>query len=276
MSDWRTGRVVNPGSYGIKIFNQYTLRSLQNRYTQHGRGLVMPIGAVTMTAVSKETPEWIWGRHWYFWTRGVGGSKNTGLGDETDSRAIAWKGCRDWHGHDVLIMFHPWKKVHHWNIKLDTTNLKHLELYSVMGEHDNAGFPLTDCLLSMSTAIESIPKRLLWAKCLCDKYGIELKFIHIDKDMAEIGCSKMIWTTKINLCWWHLWWAVRTQLAKGKLPTTSYNLDWARAEYQFIGANFIPPGTCTDIDDYDDTECKYTLLKMQIFSILHINPNKYT
>ena len=123
-----------------------------------------------------------------------------------------------------------------------------------MAEHDNAGFPLTYCLLSTATAIDQVKcTKVLsaWAKCLCDKYGAELKFIHVDKDMAEIGCSKMIWTAKINLCWWHLRRAVRTRLAKGKLSTTPYNLDRARAEYQFISADFIPPGTRTDIDDYE-------------------------
>ncbi|KAG2153487.1 uncharacterized protein EDB93DRAFT_1248751 [Suillus bovinus] len=34
------------------------------------------------------------------------------------------------------------------------TNAKHLELYSVLGEFDNAGFPLSYCLLSTATAIE--------------------------------------------------------------------------------------------------------------------------
>ncbi|KAG0693922.1 hypothetical protein DFH29DRAFT_815867 [Suillus ampliporus] len=34
------------------------------------------------------------------------------------------------------------------------TNAKHLELYSVLGEFDNAGFPLSYCLLLTATAIE--------------------------------------------------------------------------------------------------------------------------
>jgi len=123
-----------------------------------------------------------------------------------------------------------------------------------MGEHDNAGFPLTYCLLSTATAVDQgkhTNTLSTWAKCLCDKYGIEPKFIHVDKDMAEIGCTKMIWTAKINLCWWHLRQAVRTQLAKAKLSTTPYNLDRAGAEYQFISTDFTPPGTQTDIDDYE-------------------------
>lgn len=36
----------------------------------------------------------------------------------------------------------------------DNTNSKNLELYSIMGEYDNAGFPLSYCFLSTATAIE--------------------------------------------------------------------------------------------------------------------------
>ena len=86
-------------------------------------------------------------------------------------------------------------------------NAKHLELYSIMGEHDNAGFPLTYCLLFTATAVdqEKWMKALsAWAQCLQDKYGVNPVFIHTDKDMAEISCSRMAWNVKINLCWWHL------------------------------------------------------------------------
>ncbi|KAG2156290.1 hypothetical protein DEU56DRAFT_906454 [Suillus clintonianus] len=77
-------------------------------------------------------------------------------------------------------------------IALDATynmNSKHLELYSVLGEFDNAGFPLSYYLLSTATSIE-IGKRTTalrkWAQCLRDKYGVVPAFIHVDKDMAEI------------------------------------------------------------------------------------------
>jgi hypothetical protein len=36
----------------------------------------------------------------------------------------------------------------------DNTNAKHIELYSMMAEHDNAGFPLSYCLTSTATAID--------------------------------------------------------------------------------------------------------------------------
>ncbi|KAF8811328.1 hypothetical protein BYT27DRAFT_7090256, partial [Phlegmacium glaucopus] len=51
----------------------------------------------------------------------------------------------------------------------DKTNDKHLELCAVLGEYDNAGFPLSYCLLSTASSVE--PRK------------------HSDRDMAEIGMS---------------------------------------------------------------------------------------
>jgi hypothetical protein len=92
--------------------------------------------------------------------------------------------------------------------KIDNTNSKHLELYSVLGEFDNAGFPLSYCLLSTAMSIE-IGKHTIalrkWALCLRDKYGVVPAFVHVDKDMAEISMSKSVWPeAKIQLCYWHL------------------------------------------------------------------------
>jgi len=138
--------------------------------------------------------------------------------------------------------------------EIDNTNSKHLELYSIMGEYDNAGFPMTYCLLSTATAIELGKRKLAiaaWSQCLRDKYGVKPVFIHTDKDMGEIGTSKDVWEAKINLCWWHLRQAVRTRLVKAKLSTSPYNLDRARAEYDFIKPDFIPAGMRVDINDYE-------------------------
>ena len=73
----------------------------------------------------------------------------------------------------------------------DNTNAKHLELYSVMAEHDNAGFPLSYCLISTATAIDQGKRTkslAAWAACIRDKYGVNPIFTHVDKDMGEIGC----------------------------------------------------------------------------------------
>ena len=123
-----------------------------------------------------------------------------------------------------------------------------------MAEHDNAGFPLTYCLLSTATAIDH-QKRMkalvAWTKCLRDKYRINPIFAHVDKDMAEVGCLRQVWNVKISLCWWHLRRAVRTRLAKAKLSTTPYNAKRAHAEFSFIDEDFIPSGKCVDVADYE-------------------------
>lgn len=113
-------------------------------------------------------------------------------------------------------------------IGMDATCEYNLELYSVMAEYDNAGFPLTYCLLSTATAIDH-QKRMkalvAWTKCLRDKFGINPIFAHVDKDMAEIGCLRQV------------------RLAKAKLSTTPYNAKRAHAEFSFVDEDFIPPGT---------------------------------
>lgn len=93
-------------------------------------------------------------------------------------------------------------------LNIDNTNAKHLELYTVLGEYDNAGFPLSYCLLSTATATDE-GKRMkaleAWTSALRDKYGVVPQFVHVDKDMAEIGSSRKTWPgAKIQLCWWHL------------------------------------------------------------------------
>jgi hypothetical protein len=123
-----------------------------------------------------------------------------------------------------------------------------------MGEHDNAGFPLSYCLLSTATAIDQGKRKKAlsaWSQCVRDKYSLFPVFIHTDKDMGEIGSSKTVWDAKINLCWWHLRRAVRTRLAKAKLSTTPYNVDRAIKEFGFISTDFIPAGMRVDIEDYE-------------------------
>lgn len=123
-----------------------------------------------------------------------------------------------------------------------------------MAEYDNAGFPLSYCFLTTATAIE-IGKRkealAAWAECVRDNYGVNPIFTHVDKDLGEIGALKKVWDCKINLCWWHLRRAVRTRLGKTKLATTPYDVKKACAEFDFIDADFIPPGTRLDLEDYE-------------------------
>jgi hypothetical protein len=82
-----------------------------------------------------------------------------------------------------------------------------------MAEHDNAGFPLSYCLLSTATALH-VHKRWkaldAWVKCLHEKYGIIPKFAHTDRDMTEIGMLQDTWELKLQLCWWHMIDALRS------------------------------------------------------------------
>ena len=56
-----------------------------------------------------------------------------------------------------------------------------------MAEHDNAGFPISYCLLSTATSIEQGKWRKAlagWATCIKEAYGIDPTFMHIDKDTS--------------------------------------------------------------------------------------------
>ena len=137
------------------------------------------------------------------------------------------------------------KRLIRTEIHADSTNSKNLELYSVMAEHDNAGFPLSYCLLSTATALHIHKRRNAlnaWAKHLREKYGVIPKFAHTDKDMAEIGMIRDTWELKLQLCWWHMKDAIKKRLAKAKLSTSPYNAECAHGEFSFINESFRPPG----------------------------------
>ena len=89
-----------------------------------------------------------------------------------------------------------------------------------------------------------------WATILRDEYGVRPRFVHTDKDMAEVGASRRVWPdTKHQLCWWHQREAIRRQI-KGNLPTSAYNPQRANHEHAFIDINFRPTGRV----DLNDTE----------------------
>ncbi|KAJ7214419.1 hypothetical protein GGX14DRAFT_360171 [Mycena pura] len=133
------------------------------------------------------------------------------------------------------------------------TNARQLELYGVLAEYDNAGFPLAYCLLSTASSV-AISKRKLaltaFGNCLRDTYGVNPEFAHTDKDMAEIGMLKAVWNPKINQCWWHVDDAISKRLKSAKLSTTPYNSQRANTEFSFIDVLFVPPGK----DDPDEFE----------------------
>jgi hypothetical protein len=114
-----------------------------------------------------------------------------------------------------------------------------------MAEHDNAGFPLSYCLLSTATALHIHKRRNAlnaWATHLRETYDVIPKFAHTDKDMAEIGMIRDTWELKLQLCWWHMKDAIKKRLAKAKLSTSPYNAERAHGEFSFIDKFFRPPG----------------------------------
>jgi hypothetical protein len=128
-----------------------------------------------------------------------------------------------------------------------------LELYSVLGEYDNVGFPLSYCLLTTASSVDlgKCTKALeAWVALLRSEHSVVPRFVHTDKDMAEIGASRRVWPeAKHQLCWWHQREALRRRL-KGNLPTTSYNAQRATKAYGFIDVEFKPYGHV----DPDDSE----------------------
>ena len=115
-----------------------------------------------------------------------------------------------------------------------------------MGEHDNAGIPLASCLLSTASCLTPGKRKVSltsFMKCVRDKYNIYPRFVHTDKDIAEIKASQTVWPeSKHQLCWWHLRKAIRERLGKAKLSTTPYNPSIAHSEFNFISLDFSPAG----------------------------------
>ncbi|ESK81758.1 hypothetical protein Moror_16738, partial [Moniliophthora roreri MCA 2997] len=106
------------------------------------------------------------------------------------------------------------------------TNSSGLELYSIMGEHDNTGMPLSYCLVMT---------------ILKDHYGVDYNggFVHVDKDMAEIEMIQEAWKlAKIQICLYHMKKAVRRHIGMAKLATTPYQPDRAHAYFLFIDSKF--------------------------------------
>ncbi|KAF7300749.1 SWIM-type domain-containing protein [Mycena kentingensis (nom. inval.)] len=125
----------------------------------------------------------------------------------------------------------------------DSTNAKDLELYALMGEFDNAGFPLAYCLLSTTTSIsrgKRVKSLTAFATCVRESYDLHPEFVHVDKDLGEINALKAVFKPKISICWWHVNDAVGKRIKLTKMSTTPYNAIRARAEFSFIQADFTP------------------------------------
>ncbi|KAH9023946.1 hypothetical protein EDB85DRAFT_2075228 [Lactarius pseudohatsudake] len=107
-------------------------------------------------------------------------------------------------------------------------------------------FPLSYCLLTMTTSVEDQKRtRALeaWAVILHDKYGMFPKFVHTDKDMAEIGASRSVWPEAKHQL------SIKRRI-KGNLPTSPYNAHRAARKHPFIDLAFKPYGRA-DPNDYE-------------------------
>ena len=118
-----------------------------------------------------------------------------------------------------------------------------------MGEYDNAGFPLTYCLLTTAQAVSNGKRKQAlqnWAQQLKERYGVIPRFVHVDKDMSEIGMAQAVWQlAKIMICWWHMKRAINKRIATAKISTTPYTSKCANAAHKlfsFIDATFRPSG----------------------------------
>jgi hypothetical protein len=114
----------------------------------------------------------------------------------------------------------------------------------VLGELDNAGFPLAYCLLSTATSISSQKRTAALTAFLQQvrtTYDVVPIFTHVDKDFAEISALGKVWPqAKTQICLWHLDRAVGDRLAKPSLKTTPYDVASARAKFGFISPTFRP------------------------------------
>jgi hypothetical protein len=140
---------------------------------------------------------------------------------------------------------------------IDNTNSAKLELYSVIGEVDNAGFPLAYCFLSTATSI-SAGKRTRALKSFLQSlqkaYDIQPQFAHVDKDFAEISALRQVWPdATVTICWWHLRDALRKRTSSNLLSTSKYNPVDACTEFSFIDKTFgPPPGTKSNPQDNEE------------------------
>jgi hypothetical protein len=90
----------------------------------------------------------------------------------------------------------------------DNTNTEDLEMYGLLAEHDNAGLPVVYMFLSTTTSIEKNKQTRIITSFLStirDCYSLNPRFIHTDKDPAEITAVKNVWPdSKHQLCHWHM------------------------------------------------------------------------
>ncbi|KIJ40720.1 hypothetical protein M422DRAFT_256416 [Sphaerobolus stellatus SS14] len=73
------------------------------------------------------------------------------------------------------------------------TNVKDMELYSVLAEQDNSSIPLAYCLLTTASSITPGKRKKAlesFMTSLRDQYHVHPKFVHTDQDIAKIKSAQ--------------------------------------------------------------------------------------
>jgi hypothetical protein len=110
-------------------------------------------------------------------------------------------------------------------------------------------------LLSTASSIADNKRKMVltqFLRIIRDKYNVQPRLNHVDKDFAEIAALQAVWPdAKRQICWWHLKRAINQRMSKGKLSTTPYNPADARAQFAFIDSDFVSTTAADPKEDED-------------------------
>jgi len=156
---------------------------------------------------------------------------------------------------------------------IDNIKAKDLELYAIMGEHDNAGIPLAYCLLSTASSLtpgKQKPALTSFMKCVRDKYDVHPMFVHTDKDIVEIKAAQTVWVKlkASTLLAASLKGYQGTAGQDYKLSTTPYNVEVPHTEASFISIDFVLFRKADPSESED-----HNILAAQINAISNPNPS---
>lgn len=115
-------------------------------------------------------------------------------------------------------------------------------MYALLGEGYGSGLPLGFLLIQNKGGQEGGTQRCLeqFIGYFYDRLETIL-FGHTDKNMPEINAFRAVLrAAKHQLCFWHALRAIKTRLSILRRQPAHYDVDSARAEFDFIAADFLP------------------------------------
>lgn len=130
-----------------------------------------------------------------------------------------------------------------FNAHLVGTNGAGYELFAAVAGAEGSGIPLA--FLYVQTTAEAAPgsKQAILDSFLSElkKLGVNPEFTLSDKDWSEINAMRAVWPqAKHQLCFWHALRALKQRLAKVKETPKHYDVAYARQEFLYIKASFVP------------------------------------